>query len=116
MPAITVEEPPPVASETTADRTATKNKKETAGKTLEPTSDRVLPNLGVEMKGHIHRKKPGLGTRWEKTYCVLTYTAVYFTTIEDKGEYNYMLAVETDGNSTISEKAKGHDKQSKVIS
>jgi hypothetical protein len=66
------------------------------------------------MKGYMYRKKPGLGTRWEKTYCVLTYQAMYFTTVQDNTEYNHMLSLMGDAQKTLS-KMKGHDKNSMVF-
>ena len=65
------------------------------------------------MKGYMYRKKPGLGNRWEKAYCVLTYQAMYFTTMQDNTEYNHMLSLMGDAQKILSEK-KGHDKNSKV--
>ena len=66
------------------------------------------------MKGYIHRKKQGLTTKWEKTYCVLTFQAIYFTTMEDKKEYTNMLAISADCDGKLSETKKGHDKHIQV--
>ena len=112
VPTITVEEP--VAPSEPANEQPSPAKKRKESKVLEPKSEKALPKHGVEIQGNIHRKKPGIGTRWEKTYCVVTYEAIYFTTIEDRGEYNFMLNVVPDGTTSVSEKAKGHDKHSKV--
>ena len=69
------------------------------------------------MKGYIYRKKAGLGTRWDKTYCMLTYQAIYFTTMQDNSEYNHMLTLtgDTHDQRMLSESKKGHDKNSMVL-
>ena len=116
VPSITIEQPPSsVAPHTpTHEDTPTLKKKRESGKALNVSKPaRKLPEQGVEMKGYMYRKKPGLGTRWEKTYCVLTYQAMYFTTMQDNMEYNHMLSLMGDAQKTLSEK-KGHDKNSKV--
>ena len=115
VPSITIEQPPsssPVATPQTPthEDTPTLKKKKALG-VSKPA--KKLPEQGVEMKGYIYRKKPGLGTRWEKTYSVLTYQAMYFTTMQDNVEYNHMLSLMGDAQKTLSEK-KGHDKNSKV--
>lgn len=68
------------------------------------------------MKGYIHRKRPGLTRSWEKTYCVLTYQALYFTTMQDTKDYSSMLSIYPDSEGKLSEtkKGKGHDKHSQV--
>ena len=111
VPSITVEEP---ASEETLSSTL-KRKRDSKTPSLTVTKPaRKLPDQGVEMKGYIHRKKPGLGAKWDKTYCVLTYQAVYFSTMQDNTEYSHMLSLTGDNQqASISEK-KGHDRSSKV--
>lgn len=104
----------PVAPSKPVNEEVLPQKKRKESKALEVKSEKVLPKHGVEIQGNIHRKKSGIGTRWEKTYCVVTYESIYFTTVEDRGEYNYMLSVIPDGTTKISEKDKGHDRQSKV--
>ena len=113
IPSITVEQPPSPATPSTPthEDTSTLKKKKALG-VSKPA--KRLPDQGVEMKGYMYRKKPGLGTRWEKAYCVVTYQAMYFTTMQDNTEYNHMLSLMGDGEKTISEK-KGHDKNSKVL-
>lgn len=78
--------------------------------------EKKLPDQGVALKGYIHRKKPGLGRSWEKTYCVLTYQAMYFTTMQDTKEYSGMLPIYPDTECKLSEtkKGKGHDKHCQV--
>ena len=111
VPSITVEEP---ASEESLSSTL-KRKRDSKTPALAVTKPaRKLPDQGVEMKGYIHRKKPGLGTKWDKSYCVLTYQAVYFSTMQDNTEYSHMLSLTGDNlQASISEK-KGHDRSSKV--
>ena len=111
VPCITVDEP---AVENEEEQTGTlKKKRENKGLAVTKPL-RKLPDQGVEMKGYIHRKRQGLGTRWDKTYCVLTYQALYFTTMQDNTEYSSMLSLTTDLKANISEK-KGHDKKTKVF-
>lgn len=71
-----------------------------------------LPTQEV-FKGYIYRKKAGIGNRWEKTFCVVTHSALYFTEVEGNSEYEHMFRVVT-GEASFSEKDKGHDKNSKV--
>lgn len=108
VPSITVDE---VASQSDQK----KSKKET--KTLTPKVEKKLPDQGVVMKGYLHRKKPGsLSRSWEKTYCVLTYQSMYFTTVEDNKEYSSMLPIypDSDGKLAETKKGKGHDKHIQV--
>ena len=105
MPSITVEEP---VNEEGLSSTLKKKRDSKALAVSKPV--RKLPEQGVEMKGYIHRKKQGLGSKWDKTYCVLTYQAIYFSPAPDS-DYNQTLSLTAD--SGISEK-KGHDKNSKV--
>lgn len=109
VPSISIEEPPPEEQSTPV-----KKRKESKAPSLKPQSQRKLPDHGVEMKGYVHRKKAaGLGKAWEKTYCVLTYQAVYFTTMEDNKEYTHMFPLSTEVKGSVSPK-KGHDKSSQV--
>ena len=119
MPSITIEQPPSSdaadpQTPTHADTPTLKKKKEKAALGVSKPAKK-LPDQGVEMKGYMYRKKPGLGNRWEKAYCVVTYQAMYFTTMQDNTEYNHMLSLMGDAQKTLSEK-KGHDKNSKVLS
>lgn len=95
---------------------SSKSKRDSKALTIKP--DKRLPDQGVAMKGYLHRKKPGLGRSWERTYCVLTYQTMYFTTMEDKKDYTSMLPVSSDSGGKLSEtkKGKGHDKHSQVSS
>lgn len=113
VPSITVEEPTSPQSAANQD-TGTLKKKQRDNKTLAASKlARKLPELGVEMKGYMYRKKPGLGARWDKTYCVLTFQAMYFTSMSDNEEYNHMLSLMGDMQKTMSE-SKGRDRNSKV--
>ena len=117
VPSITVEEPLPANEEEPISSTLKKKRESKALAVPKPAPVRKLPEQGVEMKGYIHRKKPGLGSRWDKTYCVLTYQAIYFTTMQDNTEYNNMLTLSGDAadQRTLSESKKGHDKNSMVL-
>ena len=108
VPNITVEEPLPEEHVTPS-----RKRKESKVSSLKPTAQNKLPDHGVEMKGYIYRKKPGLGNRWDKTYCIVTYQAVYFTTVDDNKEYNHMLPLSSDITGSVSPR-KGHDKSSQV--
>ena len=107
IPAITVNE---VASE------PEKKQQKRESKALVPKNEKKIPDQGVAIKGYIHRKKPGLGRNWEKTYCVLTYQAIYFTTVNDNKDYSNMLPIYPDSQGELIEtkKGKGHDKHSQV--
>lgn len=75
--------------------------------------EKRLPDQGVTLKGYIHRKKPGLARNWEKTYCVLTYQAMYFTTEVDNTEYSNMLCL-SPGMDAKLENKKGRNASSMV--
>ena len=108
LPSITIETP-------TEEGTPVKKKRESKAflpPSAKPKSDKVLPDAGVEFKSYVHRKKGIKG--WEKTYAVLTYQALYFTTIEDNKEYSNIIHLSADGSCTVSQK-KGHDKHSQTL-
>ena len=71
-----------------------------------------IPDQGIQMKGYVHRKKGTFGG-WERTYCVVTFTAMYFTTGEDVREYHHMCMF--DGVGSVKREKKGHDKQSESL-
>ena len=73
---------------------------------------RKLPDQGVQMKGHMFRKT---WKGWEKCWCVLTYNALYFTGVEESGEYSHMLAINQEESGGSIKEKKGHDKQSKGL-
>ena len=103
--------PVPTTPETTND--TSKQAKRRESKNLEVKKPvKTLPTQEV-IKGYIYRKKPGLGSRWEKVYCVVTHTAMYFTDVEASSEYEHMLQIDP-AEAVFSEKDKGHDKSSKV--
>ncbi len=106
VPSITIDEVPSQADK--------KSKRESKALTVKP--EKKLPDLGVAMKGYMHRKKTGLTKNWEKPYCVLTYQAMYFTTVEENKEYSNMLPISQSCQGKLSEtkKGKGHDKHCQV--
>lgn len=55
--------------------------------------EKKLPDQGVTMKGSFLRKKPGISRSWEKTHCVLTYQAFYFSNEVDTKDYSNMLSI-----------------------
>lgn len=73
---------------------------------------RKLPDQGVQMKGHMYRKT---WRGWEKCWCVLTYNALYFTGMEESGEYSHMLPINQEESGGSIKEKKGHDKQSKGL-
>ena len=65
-----------------------------------------IPEQGVEMKGYAYRKT---WKKWEKCYCVLSFSALYFTTSADNKEYTHVLHI-VDQKSSMKREKKGHDK------
>ena len=102
---------PPAPPETTNDTSKTAKRRESKNLEVKKPA-KTLPTQEV-IKGYLYRKKPGLGSRWEKTYCVVSHTAMYFTEVEGNSEYEHMFQV-VAGEAVFSEKDKGHDKNSKV--
>ena len=67
----------------------------------------LIPDQGVETKGYAYRKTNW--KKWEKCYCVLSYSALYFTTAVDNKEYTHVLHI-VDQKSSVKREKKGHDK------
>ena len=110
VPAIQVIEPEP-----TPEKPSEASKKQhRESKALEVKKPiKSLPTQEV-IKGYVHRLKTGgIRSRWEKTYCVVTHSALYFTEDEAHSEYEQMFQV-VAGEAIFTEKEKGHDKNSKV--
>jgi len=87
VPSITVEDVAPAPTPPPSK----KGKKENKTLTIKP--EKKLPDQGVTLKGSFLRKKPGLSRSWEKTYCVLTYQAFYFSNEADTKDYSNMLPI-----------------------
>ena len=81
-------------------------------KKAKPVSE--IPDQGIQKKGYVYRKKGAFGA-WEKTYCVLTFAAMYFTSGEEVKEYNHMFVLGVDGSPSVKQEKKGHDKQSQSV-
>ena len=71
-----------------------------------------IPEQGIQIKGYVHRKKGTFGG-WERTYGVVTYAAIYFTSGEDVREYHHVCLL--CGSGTVKHEKKGHDKQSEGL-
>ena len=71
-----------------------------------------IPEQGVQMKGYVHRKKGTFGG-WEKTYAVVTYAAIYFTSGDNVREYHHVCML--SGSGSVKVEKKGHDKQSEGL-
>lgn len=80
------------------------------GKKTKPLSE--IPDQGIQKSGYVHRKKGAFGG-WEKAYCVVTFTAMYFTAGEEVREYHHMCLL--GGTGSVKKEKKGHDKQSESI-
>ena len=108
MPAIQISEPAAPAPEIPSEPPRKESK---ALDVKKPAKN--LPTQEV-IKGYVHRLKTGgLRSRWEKVFCVITHSAIYFTEGEGNSEYESMFRV-VAGEAVFSEKDKGHDKHSKV--
>lgn len=81
-----------------------------AGKKTKPLSE--IPDQGIQKSGYVHRKKGPFGG-WEKAYCVVTFTAMYFTAGEEVKEYHHMCLL--GGAGSVKKEKKGHDKQSESL-
>ena len=84
VPSITVED-------TGSSVVSKKGKKESKALAVKP--EKKLPDQGVTMKGNFLRKKPGISRSWEKTHCVLTFQAFYFSGEADTKDYSNMLPI-----------------------
>lgn len=71
-----------------------------------------IPEKGIQIKGYVHRKKTPFGG-WERTYGVVTFAAIYFTTGEDVREFHHVCML--SGTGTVKHEKKGHDKQSEGL-
>ena len=81
------------------------------GKKAKPLNE--VPDQGILLKGSLHRKKGTFGG-WEKAFCYVTYSAMYFTSGEDVREYHLMCPFNT-GSGMVNKEKKGHDKQSEGL-
>ena len=71
-----------------------------------------IPEKGIQIKGYVHRKKTPFGG-WERTYGVVTFAAIYFTTGEDVREFHHVCML--SGTGTVKHEKKGHDRQSEGL-
>ena len=65
-----------------------------------------VPEQGIQKNGYVYRKGR---KKWEKCYCVLSYSALYFTTASDSKEYTHVLHI-VDQKSSVKREKKGHEK------
>lgn len=117
-----VEEPPPPAviepNTTSDEENASPLKKKRTSFAVSPNRAakskpvNEIPEQGVQMRGYVHRKKGTFGG-WERTYAVVTYAAIYFTSGEEIREYHHVCLL--NGSGTVKLEKKGHDKQSEGL-
>ena len=107
-----IEVVPTISIDETANQPSSNKKGKRDGK-LPIKSEKMLPDQGVTLKGYIYRKKPGLARNWEKTWCVLTYQAMYFTTELDNKDYSNMISLSPDMDTKLENK-KGRNADSFV--
>ncbi len=103
MPKITVESTEVPPEDDSPDQT--KKRKESKAVTSSKASKKQrseIPEHGVEMKGFVQRKV-GWG-KWEKSWCVVTYNAMYFTSTEENRDYSHFVPIMPDSKKSVQQK------------
>ncbi len=99
VPKITVE----TAPEAPEDSDQAKKRKESRVSSAKGTKKQnEIPELGVAIKGFVQRKTGW--SKWEKSWCVVTYNAIYYTGQEGNKDYSHFTPIMPDSRNSVQDK------------
>ena len=101
MPSITVEAAAPPEDDSPEQGKKRRESKSATAKAAKKQRNEI-PEHGVEMKGFVQRKS-GWG-KWEKSWCVVTYNAIYFTNSGENKDYSHFMPIMPEAKNVVQEK------------
>lgn len=97
---------PTITVETTEGDELNQAKKRKESRVPSAKKKQEIPELGVEVKGSVQRKV-GWPGKWEKSWCVVTYNGIYFTSTEENKDYSHFVPILPESKNSV-QKKKGH--------